>query len=198
MKKIFLVFFIFFLGCKYQQTIILDNKIISQNIKKIETPVKCIVYEKNKKHTLYGKLSIKKNYLKLKLFSNLNYYRINFLFKNQKFNLKVNNKRTDLVLDSFLKKNFYKFIKLVFLGEITENFELIKIDKNVKILFNKKLNTKLFLKENKIFKILYKNIIIRIEKYVSYNNFFVPQKLVFERNETKIKFFISNSKLYIE
>ena len=198
MKKIFLVFFIFFLGCKYQQTIILDNKIISQNIKKIETPVKCIVYEKNKKHTLYGKLNINKNYLKLKLFSNLNYYRINFLFKNQKFNLKVNNKRTDLVLDSFLKKNFYKFIKLVFLGEITKNFELIKIDKNVKILFNKKLNTKLFLKENKIFKILYKNIIIRIEKYVSYNNFFVPQKLVFERNETKIKFFISNSKLYIE
>ena len=213
---IFLIFF--FNGCasRVRQTenhifAILSpaeiEKYLTDNISVIKADIRCEFEQNGESNKLYGDLHFENDALRIKLYSALNYARIDILCDSCNLVAKINDKTETVVFDEFDKKKIPALIKLILTGKIQNELPDIEITANTDAdiqftIYEKKINAIFNKSLRALRRVFYDRVKVDYEKYAEINGRKIPVSIFIESaadyNKFNAKISFAKNKVRIE
>ncbi|MBP7652911.1 hypothetical protein KA977_05775 [Candidatus Dependentiae bacterium] len=180
-------------------------QLLKPSVKLIKSPIKCNFEQNGNSNNLYGDIFWSNANLKLKLYSAMNYAKIEIECDSKNIHAEINGKKENEDLKNFDKQKILDFIELLIVQQSSyPEIEILSQDdfKTVCSLWNKKINIEIDNISGVIKKIYYQNISIFYEKFMYHNNIKIPLKVKIVSDDPENRFTaeiqFSKSKLYVE
>lgn len=156
-------------------------KILKPAVSYLKSPVKCSFEQNAKSNNLYGDLEWEKDKLKIKLYSAMNYARIEIECDSQNIKAEINGKTGVEDLNKFDKQKILEFIELLIARQTEaseKEIELIFQD-DTKAVFKiwNKINFEIDKKSGLINSVYYENVKIFYENFYNLKNLKIPLKI---------------------
>ncbi|HPG29874.1 MAG TPA: hypothetical protein PKY81_13065 [bacterium] len=147
----------------------------------LKSPVKCAFEQNGKSNNLYGDLEWRKDKLKLKLYSAMNYARIEIECDSQNIKAEINGKTCVEDLNKFDKQKILEFIELLIARQtdVSEKDIEFIVQEDTKSVFKiwNKINLEIDKKSQLINSVYYENVAVFYENFYNFKSLKIPLKI---------------------